>query len=46
MQEGTDTSETFVDKLEELKNKQDELIGLLKDIKQIMLEITELDEEE
>ena len=46
MQEGTDTSETFVDKLEELKNKQDELIGLLKDIKQIMLELKELDEEE
>lgn len=46
MEEGSNTSETFVDKLEELKNKQDELIGLLKDIKQIMLEITELDEEE
>ena len=46
MQESTSTSETLVDKLEELKNKQDELIGLLKDIKQIMLELTELDEEE
>ena len=46
MQEGSNTSETFVDKLEELKNKQDELIGLLKDIKQIMLELKELDEEE
>ena len=44
MQEGTSTPETFVDKLEELKNKQDELIGLLKDIKQIMLELTELDD--
>ena len=46
MQEGTDTSETLVAKLEKLKNKQDELIGLLKDIKQLMLELTELDEEE
>ena len=45
MQEGT-TPETLVEKLEKLKNKQDELIGLLKDIKQIMLELTELDEEE
>ena len=26
--------------------KHDELIGLLKDIKQIMLELTELDEED
>ena len=46
MQEGSSTPETFVDTLEKLKNKQDELIGLLKDIKQIMLEITEPDEEE
>ena len=46
MQEGTSTSETFVDKLEMYKKKQDELIGLLKDIKQIMLELTELDEED
>lgn len=46
MQEGTSTPETFVDKLDKLKNKQDEIIGLLKDIKQIMLELTELDEEE
>ena len=46
MQEGTDTSETFVDKLERYKKSQDELIGLLKDIKQIMLELTELDEED
>ena len=44
MEESSNTSETFVDKLEELKNKQDELIGLLKDIKQIMLELTELDD--
>ena len=46
MQEGKSTPETIVDTLEELKKSQDELIGLLKDIKQIMLEITELDEEE
>ena len=44
MQECTDASETLVDKLDKLKNKQDELIGLLKDIKQIMLELTELDD--
>ena len=46
MQEGTSTPETIVDTLEKLKKAQDELIGLLKDIKQLMLEITELDEEE
>ena len=46
MQECTSTSETLIDKLEMYKKKQDELIGLLKDIKQIMLEITELDEED
>ena len=46
MQECTTTPETLVEKLEKLKNKQDELIGLLKGIKQIMLELTELDEEE
>ena len=44
MEEGSNTSETIVDKLEMYKKKQDELIGLLKDIKQIMLELTELDE--
>ena len=46
MQEDTSTPETIVDTLEKLKKSQDELIGLLKDIKQIMLELTELDEEE
>ena len=46
MQEGQSKPETIVDNLEKLKKKQDELIGLLKDIKQIMLEIGELDEEE
>lgn len=46
MQEDTSTPETFVATLESYKKKQDELIGLLKDIKQIMLELTELDEEE
>ena len=46
MQEGTNTPETLVAKLEKLKKAQDELIGLLKDIKQFMLEITELDEED
>ena len=46
MQEGTDTSETLVAKLERYKKSQDELIGLLKDIKQLMLELTELDEED
>ena len=46
MQEGSNTSETIVETLEELKKAQDNLIGLLKDIKQIMLEITEPDEEE
>ena len=44
MQEGTSTPETIVDTLDKLKNKQDELIDLLKEIKQIMLEIGELDD--
>ena len=44
MQEGTSTPETIVETLEELKKAQDNLIGLLKDIKQIMLEIGELDD--
>lgn len=44
MQEGKSTSETLIDKLEMYKKKQDELIGLLKDIKQLMLELTELDD--
>ena len=44
MQEGSNTSETIVEKLEKLKKSQDELIDLLKDIKQIMLEITEPDD--
>lgn len=46
MQEGTSTPETLVATLEMCKKAQDELIGLLKDIKQIMLELTKLDEEE
>ena len=46
MQEDTSTPETLIDKLERYKKKQDELIALLKDIKQIMLDLTELDEEE
>ena len=46
MEEGSNTSETIVDTLEKLKKSQDELIGLLKDIKQFMLELTEMDEEE
>ena len=46
MEEGTSTPETLVDKLERYKKSQEEFIGLLKDIKQIMLELTELDEEE
>ena len=46
MQEGTSTSETIVETLERYKKKQDELIALLKDIKQIMLDLTELDEED
>lgn len=46
MQEDTSTPETLVAKLERYKKSQDELIGLLKDIKQIMLELTKLDEEE
>ena len=46
MQQGTSTPETIVDTLDKLKKAQDELIDLLKDIKQLMLEIGELDEEE
>ena len=46
MEECSNTSETIVDNLEKLKKAQDELIGLLKDIKQLMLELTEMYEEE
>ena len=45
-QEGTSTPETIVETLEELKKAQDNLIGLLKDIKQIMLELTEPDDDD
>lgn len=46
MEEGSGVPEALVDKLEELKKKQDELIGLLKDIKQVLLELNQLDEED
>ena len=46
MEEGRGVPEALVDKLEELKKKQEELIGLLKDIKQVLLELNQLDEEE
>lgn len=46
MEEGSGVPEALVDKLEELKKKQEELIGLLKDIKQVLLELNQMDEEE
>ena len=46
MEEGSGVPEALVDKLEELKKKQEELIGLLKDIKQVLLELNQLDEED
>ena len=46
MEEGRDVPEALVDKLEELKKKQEDFISILKDIKQILLELKELDEEE
>ena len=46
MEEGRGVPETLVDKLEALKKKQEELIGLLKDIKQVLLELNQLDEED
>ena len=46
MEEGREVPEALVDKLEELKKKQEELIGLLKDIKQVLLELNQMDEEE
>lgn len=46
MEEGRGVPEALVDKLEELKKKQEELIGLLKDIKQVLLELNQTDEED
>lgn len=46
MEEGMGVPEALVDKLEELKKKQEELIGLLKDIKQVLLELNQMDEED
>ena len=45
MEEGRGVPEALVDKLKELKKKQEELIGLLKDIKQVLLELNQMDEE-
>ena len=46
MEEGRGVPETLVDKLEELKKKQEDFISILKDIKQVLLELKELDDEE
>ena len=46
MEEGRGVSEALVDKLEELKKKQEDFISILKDIKQVLLELKELDDEE
>ena len=46
MEEGRGVPEALVDKLEELKKKQEEFISILKDIKQVLLELKELDDEE
>lgn len=46
MEEGRGVPEALVDKLEELKKKHEELIGLLKDIKQVLLELNQMDEED
>ena len=46
MEEGMGVPEALVDKLEELKKKQEDLISILKDIKQVLLELNQMDEEE
>lgn len=46
MEEGRGVPETLVDKLEELKNKQEDFISILKDIKQVLLELNQMDEED
>ena len=46
MEEGSGVPESLVDKLEELKKKQEDLISILKDIKQVLLELNQLDEED
>lgn len=45
MEEGKGVPEALVDKLEELKKKQEDFISILKDIKQVLLELKECDEE-
>ena len=46
MEEGRGVPEALVDKLEELKKKQEDFISILKEIKQVLLELKELDEED
>lgn len=46
MEEGMCVPESLVDKLEELKKKQEDLISILKDIKQVLLELNQMDEED
>lgn len=46
MEEGRGVPETLVDKLEALKKKQEDLISILKDIKQVLLELNQMDEED
>ena len=46
MEEGRGVPEALVDKLEELKKKQEDFISILKDIKKVLLELKELDEED
>ena len=45
MEEGMGVPETLVEKLERYKKKQKDIISILKDIKQIMLELKDMDEE-
>ena len=46
MEEGRGVPEALVDKLEALKKKQEDLISILKDIKQVLLELNQMDEED
>ena len=46
MEECRGVPEALVDKLEELKKKQEDFISILKDIKQVLLELKECDEED
>ena len=46
MEEGRGVPEALVDKLEEVKKNEEGCISILKDIKRVLLELNQMDDEE